>query len=157
MTGEMLHFDTNAAPLGHIDHAERHHHRHAHFEQLRGQIEIPLQIGSIQDVDHHLGAILQDVLPGHGFIDRKGRKRVDTRQVCHVYARTRMAVVAFDPLDRHPRPVAHMLTGAGKGIEERRLAAVGIASDGNMDLVHDNSTSRASASSLRSNRLKPRS
>src|SRR5690606_4711976 len=60
-------------------------------------------------------------------------------------------------LHRHPRPVTHLLAGAGEGVEQGRFAAVGVADEGQgKGAVHSSSTSMAPASWRRRLRWKPR-
>ena len=43
-----------------VHHVERQDHRKPQLKQLDGQIQVPLQVRGVQDVDHHIRALLDE-------------------------------------------------------------------------------------------------
>ena len=130
--GKGLKVDVDLAVLGDVEHVDRHEHGHAHFDELRGQIQVALKVGGVDDVDDGLRFVREDVVARDALVfARVGRRRnrINTRQVddFDLFA---LALKGADELvDRHARPVAHLLMSPREGVEKRRLAAVGIADD----------------------------
>ena len=70
------------APLfHHIHHVQSQHDRLAQLDQLEGQIQVPLQAGSVHHIHDHIHLIAHDALPGHLLFHRIGGQAVNTRQV----------------------------------------------------------------------------
>ena len=59
------------------------HHRPFQLQQLHGQIQVPLQVGGVYDVDDGVRLLLEDEFPGHHLLHGVGREGVDARQVHH--------------------------------------------------------------------------
>ncbi len=70
--GEFFMVDLDAPPPGHIDHVQGHAGGDSQFEELDGQVKIPLQAGRIDDVDGHPGAFVDQKIPGHHLFDAVG-------------------------------------------------------------------------------------
>ena len=64
--------------------------------------------------------------PGDRPPHRVGGQRVGARQVDQVYALPLELYLSFHLLYRDARPVGHLEVGAGVGVEQRGLAAVGV-------------------------------
>src|SRR5690606_9795397 len=102
--------------------------------------------------DETLGDLLVD-----GIIAMAEVQAVGAGQIHHLEEGLAVMAVAGLFLHRHPRPVAHLLAGAGEGVEQGRFAAVGVADEGQgKGAVHSSSTSMAPASWRRRLRWKPR-
>ena len=122
--------------LLHLVHKVQGHHRGPlQFQKLHGQVEVPLQVGGIYDVDNGVGLPLQDVLPRHDLLHGVGGEGVDPRQIHQGKALLPHVGDALLLLHRHPRPVAHILVGPGEGVEERGLSRVGVSHQGHLPLV----------------------
>ena len=113
---------------------EVHRQRHGtlQLQKLHGQVQVPLQVGGVHDVDDGVGLLLDDELPGHQFLHGVGRQGVDARQVHHREFQLPQLGPAFLFLHRHAGPVAHVLVGARQGVEQCGFAAVGVAHQGHL-------------------------
>ena len=115
---------TVAAHLVH--HVQRQHHRRIQLHELHGEIQIPLDIGGVHDIDDARGLLTDDELPGHDLLAGIGRHGVDAGQVCDLRIRVVPDRTAL-AVHRHAREIADVLVGAGELVEEGRLAAVLVA------------------------------
>ena len=125
------------APAGsHVEHVHRHDGGQPQFQYLAHQIQVPLEVRSIDDAQHgvdnpDIGLPLQKHLDGHHLVARSRRKAVETGQIDQFEPPPRM----FHPpdllFDRHARIVADVLVYSHQRAEERRLARVRIADQGN--------------------------
>ena len=136
MPGEVIQLNSDAAFAGDVTHAEYDNHRHLHLQKLGGQEQVALEIGGINNVDHEVRLIGQDVFAGDGLIDGVCREGVDTGQVRHVNPRAAMFIETIDALDRDARPVTHALVRARERVEEGGLPAVGIPGNADLDAIH---------------------
>ena len=66
---------------GHVHHVQAHHQRHSQGHQLGHQVEAALQDGRVDDRDHHVRALGDDVLAGDQLFRRVGRQAVGAGQV----------------------------------------------------------------------------
>jgi len=132
-----------------IQHVDGDDHRQAELLQLHGQIQVALQIRAVDDVDDQIRMLIHDEVTRDDFLHRIGGKRVDARQVNQRDLVLLVVEHAFLFLNRDARPVADMLLGTGQTVEQRGLAAVGIADQCYGLPLHSGSTSIRSASSLR--------
>ena len=114
-----------AAALHHIHHVDGHHHRDAHLRQLGGQIEIPLQVGAVYNIQYHIRPLIHQIVPCNNLLQGVGRQGVDPRQVHNDHIRMPLQT-ALLLLHRYAGPVPHKLAGTGEGVKQRGLPAVGI-------------------------------
>ena len=56
-----------------VKHIQRTHHVQVHIDELGGEIQIALQITSVNDVDNHVGGLLDNLLAHIQFFWRIGR------------------------------------------------------------------------------------
>ena len=54
--------DADALALGHVDHVQGDDDRHAQLQDLRGQVEVALEVGGIDDGDDDVGPRLAGLL-----------------------------------------------------------------------------------------------
>ena len=97
---------------------------------------MPLEIRPIDDAKHRVDRAdvrlaLQEHLDGNHFVARSGRKAIQTRQIDELEPPPRMFHPADFLFDRHSRIVADVLMYPHQRAEERRLARVRIADQGN--------------------------
>ena len=108
-----------------INHIDRDDDRDPEFGQLGRQVQVPFEVGAVEDVQDRVGALPDQVVPGDDLLECVRRERVDTGQVGD-----RHSVVPFQfslfLFDRHPGPVPDELVGAGQGVEQRGFSAVGV-------------------------------
>ena len=128
--GQRLGIDPDAAFARDVHHVERDQDGHAHLQQLHGQIEMTLQVAGVEHVDDEIGLAPEQIVARDHLVERAGIERIDAGQVDHPHPASVEFQRAFLALDRHARPVARGLADAGQGVEEGRLAAVGIAGQG---------------------------
>lgn len=128
------HVDVDAAAVCHdlIHHVEGDDERHVEFHELQAQIEVALDVRTVDDVDDGVGLLVKHELPRDDFLARVGRQRVDARKVGH----RRFGMVAYSAVlavDRHARKVPNVLVRPGQCVEERRLARVLVADEREVD------------------------
>ncbi len=134
---EALAIDAIAALFDLIHHVEGDDHRPLEFEQLDGEVEVALKIRAVDNVDDRLGFFVDDVIARNDLLHRIRGERIDARKIHDRHlmperAKARAVVgrgfnFAFFFLHRHARPVTYIFASAGHGVEERGLAAVGVA------------------------------
>ena len=109
-----------------VDHVHRHHHGQVQLNELGGEIQVPLDVGAVHDVEDGVGLLIHQIAAGHHFLQGVGGQGVNTGQVLddHILVALQLALFLFH---RDAGPVAHVLVGAGQGIEQGGLAAVRIA------------------------------
>ena len=120
--------DIDGALIAHqlVHHVQRHHHGDAHLQKLHGQVQVPLDVGGVHDIDDGLGLVLQNEVPGHDLLAAEGGHGVDARQVGDL----RVGIPPDDagfPVHRNAGEVAHVLLGAGELVEQGGLTAVLVA------------------------------
>ena len=135
LPGQLRHIDPVAVLLHDVHHVDGDDHRNPQLGQLGSQIQVPLQVGAVDDVQNGVGTLTDQVVAGHHFFQRVRGQRVDAGQVHdgHVIVLFQLALLLFHC---YTGPVAHELIGSGQGIEQRRLAGVRVAREGNFNLFH---------------------
>ena len=130
--------DFDLPVAGQIDHVQRDDRRQAQREHLADEEQIPLQVAGVDDGQHDVGrrgvvaAAEQHVDRDH-FVRRARREAVRARQVDQLERLPVVLQVAGLLFDRDARIVADPLPHAGERGEERRLARVRIADQGDAD------------------------
>ena len=110
----------------HVDHVQGDDHGNAQLGQLRGQVQVALDIGGVHDVDNRIRPLIHQIAAGDHLLQRIGRKAVDAGQVLNDDVRLALEP-AFLLLHRHARPVANVLVGTGQVVEHGGFTAVWIA------------------------------
>ena len=106
-----------------IHHIQCKHHRNIQLHQLHGQIQIPLNIGSIHNVDDSLRMFIQHKISCNNLLTGIGGHGIDSRKIGH-------QCIFFSPdssifsIYRYPGKVAHMLTGSGQLIKQCGFSTV---------------------------------
>ena len=90
-----------------VHHVHGHHHGHVHLQELDRQIEVPLDVGGVHDVDDGRGLLIKDEAEGLGMA-------LDD---------------AVLPIHGDAGEVAHVLVGAGELVEEGGLPRVLVADE----------------------------
>ena len=109
-----------------VHHVQCQYHGNAHLHELQRQIEVPLNVGGVHNVDEAVRFLVQDEVPGDNLLRRVGADGVDAGQVHHgavLLPPDRAGLLVYSDAGE----VAHMLIGAGELIEEGGLAAVLVA------------------------------
>ena len=130
LTAQLGHIDLVACLLDQIHHVDGHHNGDAQLGQLGGQVQVPLQVGAVDDVQDGIGALADQIVTGHHFLQSVGGQGVNAGQVGddHIIV---LFQLAFLFLNGNTGPVADELVGTGQGIEQRGLATVGVACQSN--------------------------
>ena len=63
-----VHIDGAAVARYLVHHVQRHHHRHVHFHELHGEIEVPLDVRGVHDVDDRAGLFVQHEAAGYDLL-----------------------------------------------------------------------------------------
>ncbi len=125
----LINLDGAAVAPDFVHHVQGQHHGHVQLHQLHGQVEVPLYIGGVHDVDDALGMFPQNELPGDDFLAGIGGHGIDAREV----GDQGIAVPSDDavlPVHGDAGEIAHMLVGARELVEEGSLAAVLVPGQG---------------------------
>ena len=133
--GELGGVDLVSALGKKVAHVQADDDRAAGLEHLRGEVEVALEVGHVDEVDEGVGALIDDVVAGHDLLGGVGRKRVDAGQVDEgdVLVGAPLGLLL---LDGDAGPVADVAVRAGKLVEERGLAAVRVACETNERFCH---------------------
>ena len=120
------HVDGAAVGPDLIHHVQGQHHGHPQLQKLKGQIQVPLDVGGVHNIDDAVGLLIDDEVPRNDLLLRIGPQGIDTRQV-HNGTALFIPDLAHFLIHGNAGEVAHVLIGAGEGVEQRGLAAVLIA------------------------------
>ena len=133
LTGQLGNIDLVAFLFHDIHHIDGDDHRDTELRQLRGQIQVALQVRAVDDVEDRVGALSDQIVSRHDFLERIGGKGIDAGQVGdrHTVVLFQFAFLFFY---RDARPVSDELIGAGQSVEQRCFPAVGVARKGDSDV-----------------------
>ena len=123
---QLLYVDHVAALLDDIHHVQRHNDRNAHLEQLGGQVQVALDVGSVHQVHDGLRLLVYEIITRNDLLQRVRREGVDTRQVGDQDFLIALEL-AFLLFHGNTRPVADILGRTGQIVKHRGLAAVRVA------------------------------
>ena len=99
-----------------IHHIDRNHHGNSQLDELCGEVEVALDVGAVHDVQNGVGPLTDQIVPGDHLFQCVGGQGVNTGQILndHVFVPLQAAFLFFH---RDAGPVAHILVGAGQGVE----------------------------------------
>ena len=106
-----------------VHHVQCKDHRNIHLQQLHRQIQIPFDIGRVQNVDDRLRLFFQHKIPGDDFLTAVGRHGVNARKVGHIGLGMSFDRAVF-PVNRNARKVSDVLIGASQLIKKGGFSAV---------------------------------
>ena len=114
--------------------AERFGKRDAELSELGGEIQVTLEVRAVDDVQDRVGTLGDEVVTGDDFLQRVGGQGVNTGKVHddHVIVLLELTFLLFHG---DAGPVTDELVRTGQRVEQRRLTAVGVAREGNFDLL----------------------
>ena len=126
LLGKLLCIDLVPVLPDYVHHIDGCHHRDAQLYQLGGQIQVPLQVGAVDDVQNRIRPLLDQIIPGNHFLQGVGGQGVNTRQVCdgHIAVALQLTLFLFN---RYAGPVTHKLVGSGQRIKQGGFACVRIS------------------------------
>ena len=127
--GEQGLVDGDAPLLQQIHLVEHHHHGQPQLPQLQGEVEGALQVGGIDDVEQQIRLLALDEAAGDLLVQARLLvcQGIDAGQVHQGVFLPAGSKGPHLLVDGDPAPVPHLLAGAGQGVEQGGLAAVGIA------------------------------
>ncbi len=127
-----------APRLRHIRHVKSKNKLYPHLNELGGEIKIPLQVGSIYNIHHHIWLGIHQEISGHNFLDGIGGQTVGAGKIHHSQPVAVVDYVTYLFLHRNPWPVSNVLASAGDIIKNGGLSGIGVARQGNGNgfLVH---------------------
>ena len=134
LAAELSHVDLVAVLADHIHHVDGDDHRDTQLGKLGGEVEVALQVGAVDDVQNGVGPFSHQIVTGHYLFQGVGGQGIDAGKVHDDYI-VMLFQLAFLFLHGDAGPVAHELVGTGQGVEQGRLTAVGVARQGNLDLL----------------------
>ena len=105
---QSLEIHLNFVVLGNVEHIDGHDHRNAHFNELRRQVKVSFQVGGINDVDHCLRFIREDVVACNAFVfagSRSRRNGINAGKVNDLYVVAFKTVTSRFLIDGDTRPV----------------------------------------------------
>ncbi len=132
--GQTVHVDLHPPLFHHVHHVQRQDDGLPKFQKLQGQVQVPLQGGRVHHVYDGINVVIHGTFPGDLLLNGIAGQGVDSRRVHNGDIGILIACLAFHPLHCNPGPVCNLQPGAGKGVEEGCLAAVGVADAGYVDV-----------------------
>ena len=133
LLGKLVGVDLVAVLLDQVGHVEGDDHGQTGLDNLKRQVQVALEVGSVDHLDNDIGLAAHEVIARALLLGAVGGKRVDAGEV-----RNRDALVTQELgllfLNRDTGPVANIAVGAGDQVEKRGLAAVGVTRQRDMDL-----------------------
>ena len=109
-----------------VNHVHGNHHGDAQLDELGGQVQVALDVGAVHNVQNGIGLLVYQIAPGHHLLQGVGGQGIDAGQVLDDHVLVPFQATLFF-LHGDAGPVAHVLAGAGQGIEQGGFAAVRVA------------------------------
>ena len=122
--------DLVAVFLHHIHHVEGDHDRKPQLQKLCSEVQVPLDVGGVHQVQDDIGTFMQQIVPGHDLFQGVGGQGVDTGKI-HDGDILVPLQTAFLFFHCNAGPVSDKLIGPGEGVEHGGLATVRVARKGN--------------------------
>ena len=145
---QRLRVDLVARLFHRVHHIERDHHRNFYLHQLSGEIKVAFQVRRVDDVDDEVGLFVQYVIARDDLFGSVRRKRINAGQVEDFDGLGALFVDALLFVNGDAGPVADVRRRPRQRVEQRCLAAVGVARE--CEFNHSaTSVSTAAASVLR--------
>ena len=121
-----------AVLLEQVGHVQRNDDRKTELENLSGQVQAALDIRGVNEVDHDVGTVVDQIVARTDLFGRIGRQRVNARQVGNdnVLVAEQLCLLLFDG---YARPVSNVTIFAGDAVEQRGLTAVGVTGESNLN------------------------
>ena len=126
-SAERFDVERAAALLELVEHVQRAHEGHVALLQLEREQEVALQVGGVEHVDDGVDAPALQFVGHVGFFGTESAQGVSAGQVDQPDSAPFEDHLAHHAAHRHAAVVARAFVPAGRGVEERGLAAVGVA------------------------------
>ena len=137
---QFFQINLSAHTFGNIHHVQADDDRPSQFDDLGCQIQIPFQVGSVQDVYDDVRFFINNNISCNDFIQRTGCQAVCTGKIDEQKTVIVIIAAAFLLFYRNAGIIADMLFRTRNIIKNCRLSAVRIAGEGNLDrscIIHD--------------------
>ena len=145
-----LRVDLQAPLSDQVGHVERDDHGDSGLDELRRQVEVPLDVRGIHQIDDDIRVLIEQIVAGDDLLQSIGTERIDSGKVRDDDLFTTLPVLqpSLLLLDRDARPVADILVGTCERVEHGRLSAVGVSCkcDSDSHLLYTSLTSTHAAS-----------
>ena len=129
---QLLQVDLIAVLTDQVDHVDSHDHGDAQLDQLGGQVQVALDVGTIDDVQDGIRLLADQIAAGDDLFQSVRRQGVDTGQVLDDDILRAFQLTLF-LLNGNAGPVADVLVRAGQCIEQGRFTAVRVAGQCNFN------------------------
>ena len=116
-----------------IEHIQRHDHPQVHVDELGGQVQVALQVGSVHHIEYDIGNGFDQGLPDIAFFRAVGRQGIGPRQVHQHDFVILIGQAAFAGIHRYAGIIPHVLVAARRHVEKRSFPAIRIAHQGHAD------------------------
>ena len=116
-----------------IIHIKGHHNPKVHVDELGGEIQVALKIGSIYNIDDHIRHVFHKILPHIQLFRTVCGQRICARKVDDQELIPAVLECSFLRIHRDSAVVADMLVAAGRYVEKRCLSAVRVTYQGDLD------------------------
>ena len=133
LTGQLCGVDLIAVLADDVHHVDGDDDRDAQLGELRGEVQVALEVRAVDDVQDRIGTLADQVVTGDDLFQRVRGQGVDTGKVGdrHTVVLLELAFLLFHG---DAGPVANELVRTGQRVEQRRLAAVRVARKGNSNV-----------------------
>ena len=131
--GKLVNADLVAALADNVHHVDGNNDRNAQFNELCGQIEVTLQVCTINDVQDCIRAFLNQIVSGNDFFQCVRGQGVNTRKVCDDNILVSLELTFFF-LDSYAGPVTDELIGSCQRIEQGCLSGIWVAGKRNFQI-----------------------
>ena len=133
LAGQLCGIDLIAVFADDVHHVDGDDDRDAQLGELRGEVQVALEVRAVDDVQDRIGTLADQIVTGDDLLQRVRRQGVDTGKVGdrHTVVLLELAFLLFHG---DAGPVANELVRTGQRVEQRRLAAVRVARKGNSNV-----------------------
>ena len=123
LTGELRKIDLIPVFLDDIHHVDRYNDRDTKLCQLCGQVEVSLEVRTIDDVQDRIRSLADQVVSRYNFLECVRRQGINTRKVRNNYIVVFLQF-SFFFLNGYTRPVTDKLICAGQRVKKSCLTTV---------------------------------
>jgi hypothetical protein len=122
--------DPDALLLRHVQHIHRDDDRTPEEQELRKQVEAPLEGGGVRQQDDDIRSLVDDEIPGYPLLFRKRGQAVGPGEIDDPKLHSVRRVGALFLFHGFSGPIAYVLRQAGQDVENGRFPGVGLAHQG---------------------------
>ena len=108
LAGKLCNIDLVAFLFDDVHHIDGDDYRYAELRELGREVEVPFEVGAVNDIEDRIGALLDEVIPGNDLLQSVGGERVDAGKVGDGNFVV-LFELAFLLFDSNARPVSNEL------------------------------------------------